>query len=242
MITEQRGPAAVSWRKGTRHLAYEDRYRILSRDIPLVAQAHRGELFAVFDGIGSAPRGMSAAQEMADSLVRFYREPDTIECTLPGLQKLLMEANRAIQSWGLVPGTNRSIGGCAGTIAWLASDRLTVYHAGDTTALIIRDSEPNMLTRMHQAADGALVRYFGLGQSLVMDVHQHTIEEFDRILLLSDGITKVLHPFEAAAVTDNFQRISQATEALVHRALTLGATDDITAMLVQVEEIWEQGG
>lgn len=103
-MTEQRGPAAVSWSKGTKHRVYEDRYRVLSWGIPLVAKANRGELFAVFDGIDSALRGMSAAQEMADCLVRFYREPDAINCSAAGLQQLLMEANQAISDWGFIPG------------------------------------------------------------------------------------------------------------------------------------------
>lgn len=161
MLTEQRGAAAVSWIKGIKHRVYEDRYRILSRDIPLVAQANRGELFAVFDGIGSAPRGMSAAQEMADCLVRFFREPDTIPCSTVGLHQLLFESNQNIFAWGNMSGTDRPMGGCTGTIAWLWVDRMVVYHAGDTTALLIRDGEPRELTRAHQAADGAIVRYLG---------------------------------------------------------------------------------
>lgn len=72
-----------------------------------------------------------------------------------------------------------------------------------------------------------------------MDVDQFAIEESDRILLLSDGITKVLHPFEAAEITEGCQRLTQATENLVHRALNLGATDDLTVLLVQVDELWE---
>lgn len=117
------------------------------------------------------------------------------------------------------------------------ADRLMVFHAGDTTALLVRDGEPRELTRAHQAADGAIVRYLGIGDSLVMDVETIAIGESDRLLLLSDGIAKVLHPFEAAAVTEDYQRLPQPAAALVNRACTMGARDDVTALLVQVEEI-----
>ena len=74
--SERRGSAAVAWRKGTKHTLYEDRYRMLPREIPLVAQRERGEIYAVFDGIGSAPQGRTAAQFMADKLLDFYRKTD----------------------------------------------------------------------------------------------------------------------------------------------------------------------
>lgn len=71
--TETRGCAAVSWLKSPKH-PYEDRYRLLTSDIVLVSRAHRGELFGVFDGIGSAPMGMAVAQAMADSQAAFLFE------------------------------------------------------------------------------------------------------------------------------------------------------------------------
>ena len=61
--TERKGCAAVSWLKNAKSTRkpYEDRYRLLTKDIPLVGKSGRGELFAVLDGIGGAPRGMAAA-------------------------------------------------------------------------------------------------------------------------------------------------------------------------------------
>jgi PPM family protein phosphatase len=75
IICEQKGSATVAWVKGSKHQFYEDRYRILSREVPLVKGQDRGEIFAVFDGIGSAPKGREAAQEMMDQLVHFYKKP-----------------------------------------------------------------------------------------------------------------------------------------------------------------------
>jgi hypothetical protein len=58
---ETKGIAAVAWMKGTKHKFYEDRFRLLCLPVPLVSEQDRGEIFAVFDGIGSAPKGMAAA-------------------------------------------------------------------------------------------------------------------------------------------------------------------------------------
>src|SRR5512138_2218683 len=104
MPSERRGPAAVAWLTGTSHRFYEDRYRILSKNIPLVQNADRGEIFAVFDGIGGAPKGREAAQEVSDWLIRFYKEPENYLASPDGLRQLLMNANMAVYNWGPMAG------------------------------------------------------------------------------------------------------------------------------------------
>ena len=71
-IDRQGDFAAVGWAQGRSHHTYEDRFRLLTSYIPLVATSGRGDLVAVFDGVGSAPQGMQAAQALADALLGFY--------------------------------------------------------------------------------------------------------------------------------------------------------------------------
>ena len=66
---------------------------MLPREVPPVERLNRGEIFAVFDGIGSAPEGRHAAQFMADHLIQFYRKPDDYPASPEGLQALLFEGN-----------------------------------------------------------------------------------------------------------------------------------------------------
>jgi PPM family protein phosphatase len=68
MNCEVRGNAAVAWLKGTKNKLYEDRYRLLSQDVPLIRRLERGQMFAVFDGIETAPEGRRPAQEMGDTI------------------------------------------------------------------------------------------------------------------------------------------------------------------------------
>ena len=75
---------------GKTHKINEDSYRLLGNTIPLIAKAGRGQLFAVFDGMGSAPRGGEAANIMSSCLIDFYRDT-AIENSAIGLKKLLMQ-------------------------------------------------------------------------------------------------------------------------------------------------------
>lgn len=237
--TETRGCAAVSWLKSPKH-AYEDRYRLLTKDIPVVGQSGRGELFGVMDGIGSAPLGMAAAQAMADSLANFFRRPDLYSADWQGLYKLLHETNVSILGWGFMEGTERPLGGCAGTVAWLHDSRLTLCHAGDTVGLLIRDGqEPRQLTRLHEI-HGDIYRYFGLGEQLEIDVQTCAVEEGDLVLLMSDGVTKAFSTTEAAHLASEIYGktgdIAAAAEELVTRSRSKKSNDDITALVIEIED------
>lgn len=226
--------AAVAWLPGTAHKFYEDRYRLLPREVPLVKRQERGELFAVFDGIGGAPKGREAAQEMSDRLFRFYQYAELYPASCEGLHKILMEANLTIFDWGMMPGTNTPLGGCAGTIAWLFKETLFLYHAGDTIGILVKGDESLVLTRAHEK-DNVIYRYFGLGPKLEIDFSQTAVEEFDRILLISDGVTKAFDPLQAADLVNTHNDICRAATELANRSRALGSQDDITVLVIEVE-------
>jgi len=233
--TERRGCAAAAFLEGTRHALYEDRYRILSRDVPIVGAANRGELFGVFDGIGSAEKGRDAAQEMADTLPLFFQDLGKYNASPESVSFLLMEGNMRIHSWGIREGTGVPLGGCAGTVVWICDDNLYIFHAGDTVALLNRGGETSVLTRAHALGDGAISRYFGFGARLEIDVSHLVMEDLDRVVLLTDGVTKALHPKEAGLILEEYADISMAAKALVQRSRSLGSSDDITALVIEHE-------
>ncbi len=240
--TERKGNAVVSWLKNAKGNGkpYEDRYRMLTREVPLVRKSGRGEIVAVLDGIGTAPLGMAAAQAVADCLLDFYRKPDKNPANIQGLMTLLQSANMVINTWGCVPGTDRPLGGAAGTIVWIHDGQVTTVHAGDTAGILIRQGEtPKLLTTFHEF-DGGISRYFGLGRKLELEMRSEWIEAGDLILLLSDGVTKVISATEAAnLVLEMYEKsgdIAFAVEGLVTRARNKRSLDDITAILVEVSD------
>lgn len=235
---DRRKAVAAACLKGTRHHVYEDAYRMLPRDVPLVKDLERGEIFGVFDGIGSASKGKEAAQAMADILLSFYQQPDQYEASANGLLELLQEGNMMIHGWGFEEGGDVPLGGCAGTVVWIYGYDLYVFHAGDTAAALIRDGKVIRLTREHQIGNGAIFRYFGLGQNLKIEAEQIEVEELDKILILTDGVVPkaFLSIEEAAEVIAEYDDISLMAKGLVQRSRNRGSQDDITAMLIEVEE------
>jgi serine/threonine protein phosphatase PrpC len=93
------------------------------------------------------------------------------------------------------------------------------------------------LSEVHQVADGALYKYFGLGEPLILQIQTMSIEETDKILIYSDGVSKVLSTDESAGYIERYPDQCVAVKALVQEARAKGSMDDITAMLIQIEEI-----
>jgi len=235
----ERENCAFGGLKGTKHHFYEDAYRILARDVPLVQNQSRGELFGVFDGIGSARMGRSAAVTMADLLINFYKRPDLYEASAEGVLRLLYEGNQMIHGWGLEPGTDRPLGGCVGTVVWLHNMILHTFHAGDTVAALIRDGRITKLTREHQTPAGAVFRYFGLGDVLQIETSRIDLEESDRILIVSDGVVpKAFSLEEAVLLVERFLDLKAAVKALIQQSRARGSEDDITAILIEAQE-WD---
>ena len=176
---------------------------------------------------------------MSDWLIKYYQEPERYPVSAKGLHQLLMDANLSIYDWGMIPGTDQTLGGCAGTVAWIYQQTLFIFHSGDTVAFLIRDQQASQLTRLHEM-NGALFNFFGLGPNLKVEPEQRQLQEFDMILLFSDGVSKVYHPIEAADVIVNEMEdhddISRAAKELARLSRARGSPDDITVLLIEKEE------
>ncbi len=239
VVLEKREFAAVAWMKGLSHIHYEDSFRMISRDIRLVETAARGEIFAVFDGIGSAKLGRHSAQVMAECLTDCFRNPLVILKDREGLYTFLYDVNMKIEALeSNQPGAMSDVG-CVGTILWIVEDMMHIFHAGDTSAVLVKENDKKILTTPHQTETGGVTRYFGQGATFKMDVASIPITEGDRIYLMSDGVSKVIDPVAAALSMDDMSHTSEASRIIAEKAVRLGSTDDITVLCVDVEEIWE---
>ena len=94
-----------------------------------------------------------------------------------------------------------------------------------------------MLTRMHEI-HGDIYRFFGLGETLEIDVETCSVEEGDLILLMSDGVTKAYSTTEAAnlvsEIFDKTGNIAAAAHELVTRSRSKKSSDDITALVIEI--------
>lgn len=208
---------------------------MLSVDVPIVEQAGIGEIFAVADGVGSAPRGMAAAQYLCDRLTGLYRTP-TSTGSIESVNELLRIVNEEINGWGTIEGTDRPEGACAATVLLINPERVkcTVFHAGDTRAGLIKDGICQILTPLDQDPGGALLNYFGRHIPSITST-SISLELGDRLLLCSDGATKCYSMAEMAEILERNGKRRSGLLELATGCARNPSGDDVTVMVVDIE-------
>jgi len=237
-------PAAIT-DVGCEREINEDRYAVI--DSPL------GKVWLVCDGMGGVMGGELAAQLAIDAIRRTIeqRYDDT---PTAALQQSIEEANRVI----VLRRQNPAFSAMGTTVvaAMLYEDEVTICHAGDSRAYIVRDGNLEQLTIDHTyvqdlvdrgaiSEDEAmshpqahvLTRCIGAEPHLKLDVKNYWIwpatagESEDTLVLASDGLYSLVEAEEMAQVIAS-STPQQACVELVEMAKSRGGYDNITVGVI----------
>jgi serine/threonine protein phosphatase PrpC len=211
-------------------------------------------VFAVADGLGGHQGGEVASAAAVEPLAalddRGFDEPGEAASALAGA---IREANTAILEraaadpglWGM---------GTTVTAAAVAGDRyLQLVHVGDSRAYLLRDGTLDQLTTDHtvvgelvrrgrltaeQAAvhpeRSILTRAVGLDPRVLVDTPDPLeLHLGDQVLLCSDGLTEAVSD---SRIAELLGAGGDACLALIDAANTAGGPDNITVVLVRVED------
>lgn len=228
-------------------LSARGRVRLANEDA--VRCASELGLFVVADGLGGLPSGEAASQVAVHAL------PRVLERALkhPGIPKdvsygalvrdamivLSREMNARAQLLPHLQGMGATI------VAVMFQARLAhIVNAGDSRAYLLRGDECRLLTHDHilaapPASDptGAatrrlLVQYMAMRGEIRPDAVNFTLQERDRILLCSDGLSGSLSLETIGQILASHPDPQQACRALANAANELDGTDNITAVII----------
>lgn len=220
--------------------------RTINEDRVLNDETRR--LWAVADGMGGHSRGDMAAQLVVSALARIGRDAPL---TATSIDLALRDANDEIFT------LNRKVGSQSGatvaglffddtfaTIFW-AGDSRVYRHRGGATALLTRDDralqgmiEAGVLSaeqaRKHPRAT-VITRAVGATEALELSYRQEPLQTGDLFLICSDGLSDLVEQqeIESALAGD----IDEAAGTLIHRALVQGGSDNISVVIVRVDEL-----
>jgi len=139
------------------------------------------------------------------------------------------------------------------TTAYSVGNDLFVVHVGDSRAYLLRGGKLRRITRDHTLAQSyadqglipqaeveshelghVLTRAMGAGDSEPeSEVHHLDLQHDDRLLLCSDGLSRCVPEADITSLLSAFSDSAGACRALLDRALALGATDNITAIVAR---------
>jgi protein phosphatase len=130
-------------------------------------------------------------------------------------------------------------------------DRVTLVHVGDSRAYLLDGSGIRQVTRDHswvaeQVENGILTadearrhpfrnvitQALGNGGDLEVAVQEIQVQELDRILLCSDGLSGMVQDQAIWDIVSQAENVETAAQNLINKAMENGGEDNITVVIV----------
>lgn len=230
------------------------RVRENNQDAFLCGRLSERALFAVVcDGMGGANGGNVASslavRVVSNRIMETYRE-DLPEKSLRSLlESAVAAANIEVFDAAMEDPGLRGMGTTA--VVVIAVERKAyITHVGDSRAYLLRPGGMEQITRDHSIVQAMvekgqltqdearnhprkhfITRALGVEDTVVCDYSETALEEKERLLLCTDGLTNMLEP-------DEIDRLAQSTgsaelpDRLIHEANMAGGSDNITVVLI----------
>jgi protein phosphatase len=134
--------------------------------------------------------------------------------------------------------------------------KLYIAHVGDSRAYRIRDGKIEQITRDHSLINETLLarpdmteeqlselpknvitRALGMQENVAVDLGQFETVRGDLFLLCSDGLSGMVDDGELCEIASSTEDLSEACHKLINAANERGGEDNITAVLVRVEDL-----
>ena len=210
----------------------------------------------VADGMGGHQAGDTASQLAVTGLGSSWEQTalETQEEVARWLVSAIQKENKEIYEEG---NTHPEKFGMGTTIvtAVILKDEMLVAHVGDSRGYIIRDQAIKQLTSDHSLVNelvktgeitsamaqrhpkkNVLLRSVGVPGEVDVDVSVFAVKNQDYILLCSDGLSNMLSDREIKQIILNRSTLSDKVNHLIEEANEAGGNDNITVLLINVEE------
>ncbi len=214
-------------------------------------------LFIVADGMGGHAAG-EVASEMATRLIAESYHPvrgmsdDELMSQMVGA---IRSANEAIFRRTLSEHDKRGMGTTT-TVMNLLPRRYLIGQVGDSRAYLLRGDTLTQLTKDHSYVQeqvdagrlspdearthpyaNVITRCVGSSSDVVPDLYFGTLEAGDLVLLASDGLTGMLEDTDLHEILKSPLELEAMVDELIAGANHRGGLDNVTTILVRVEEV-----
>jgi protein phosphatase len=212
----------------------------------------RAPLFVVADGMGGAQAGEVASRIAIESFQDGLQDAAAPETALA---ELTQRANAHIHELSHSNAEQAGMGTTL-TAVYVGEREISIAHVGDSRAYRLRDGVLERLTEDHSLVDellrqgrltpeealehpqrSVITRALGPEGVVEVDTRSYSARDGDVYLLCSDGLTTMLSEDRLAELLLAHADLREAGEALIAAANEAGGRDNITVVLLRVEEL-----
>jgi serine/threonine protein phosphatase PrpC len=215
----------------------------------------RSPLFVVADGMGGAQAGEVASSVAVDTFRAGLGDGEEPERSLVAQVE---QANSRINELSHSNAEHAGMGTTI-TVVYVGEQDVAIAHVGDSRAYCMRDDELLRLTDDHSLVDelirqgkltpeeaeehpqrSVITRALGPEANVEVDVRSFRGRPGDVYLLCSDGLTTMVGEAELLRLLAAHERLADAGEALIAAANNAGGKDNITVVLLRLEEVFSE--
>jgi PPM family protein phosphatase len=212
----------------------------------------RSPLFVVADGMGGAQAGEVASRLAVESFQHGLEDATDAEGVLAEYARA---ANVSIHERSQADAEHAGMGTTL-TAVYVGVEEVAIAHVGDSRAYCLRDGELLRLTDDHSLVDelirqgkltpeeavahpqrSVITRALGPEPEVEIDTRSYRARDGDVYLLCSDGLTTMVPDGSLAEILLTHPQLRDAGEALIAAANEAGGRDNITVVLLRVEEV-----
>ncbi|MBI3018957.1 MAG: Stp1/IreP family PP2C-type Ser/Thr phosphatase [Deltaproteobacteria bacterium] len=207
----------------------------------------KAKLYVVADGMGGHVGGEVASKLAVDTLNRVFSYTSRSFEPSSYLVKAIQEANNMIYERAVQTPSLKGMGTTM-TCLLFSYDTVFIAHVGDSRAYFVREgmiwqlSQDHSLVSEQMVAGGAtamrniITRSVGYDRHVDVDLYTKKVAAGDIYLLCSDGLYGFVSHKEMAQVVSS-SPLNAAAKKLIDLANQRGGDDNITSILVKVEEV-----
>ena len=215
-------------------------------------------IFVVADGMGGQQAGEQASRmvvEMLPSMLTSVREAAESFPPEERIGAAIFEVNQSIHEYGKSHPECHQMGTTVVAVL-VIDDVLYVTGVGDSRVYHFRDNKVQQITTDHTVTEALLKRglitedqakvhkyrhvlwrYLGsANMSEPPEVHRIELMPGDRFLLASDGLTGVIEDEELSRIVHEAGSVDEAVAQLAKRSQELDSHDNVTCIVLRVEE------
>lgn len=208
-------------------------------------------LWAVADGMGGHQAGDVASQQVVKSLATVPNCPDIV-ALLDATRTAIRAANSALLGMAGQYDRDRVPGSTVVALV-MHGDQAAVTWAGDSRIYRLRNGRAEQVSRdhshvqellnqhlispeeaEHHPMSNVITRAIGIEDPVELETLKLELQEGDRFLLCSDGLSRLVSLEEIAQLLQTRQ-LEEAVHSLLHTALVRGAPDNVTIVSVECQ-------
>lgn len=199
----------------------------------------KGHVAVIADGVSSANRAAKASQMSVCHFINEYIATPETWSVKKSATKVISSLNNWLYAQQLVADEQGRLEQWFSTFTALIlkGERAHIFHIGDCQVVRINDDGYQVLTKDHASLSGTLNRALGAGEHVEIDVVSTELTQHDTLMLSCDGVHHFVKAKQVQKILAEQKDLEQASFSITQLAKTQGSHDNLTCLLIKVEQL-----